>query len=407
MPKRKLLLADDSVTIQKVVNLTFADEGFEVISVGDGNSAMDKLREESPDLVMVDVNMPGLNGYEICEKVKSSDGNKSIPVILLVGSFEPFDEDEAKRVGADDYLTKPFQSISQLVDSVTQLITKDNDEDMTSTQEFPVEEPAVDYEIETNGNSLESSEFGNDELVEEVTLEEQVDEVVSENLSEYETVEDAEITQEFDTQPITSEGDEGFQIVGAPSADDEVSDFQADSEFSEGFPSEENSAGEVVDLEDDIDISSENEIVESEPEIVDLEDDVDIFSETNTPTMVLDDSNPLELSFIEESNEGESDVIGLVDHEPVLENAEAIDDSEEVSSEDNGFSTISETDEEQPQANENVEEQKDISPEWVNVIVQKVIEAMSDEVIEQVAREVVPLRADSIIKEIVEEKMKD
>lgn len=120
MSKRKLLLADDSITIQKVVNLTFADEGIEVIAVGDGNSAIDKLREDNPDLVLADVNMPGLNGYEICEKIKGS--NKNTPVILLVGSFEPFDEDEAKRVGADDFLTKPFQSISQLVSKVTDLL---------------------------------------------------------------------------------------------------------------------------------------------------------------------------------------------------------------------------------------------------------------------------------------------
>jgi len=65
--KRKLLLADDSVTIQKVVNLTFADEGIEVITVGDGDSAMQKFVEDKPDLVMADVNMPGLDGYRIVQ----------------------------------------------------------------------------------------------------------------------------------------------------------------------------------------------------------------------------------------------------------------------------------------------------------------------------------------------------
>ncbi len=125
MSKQKLLLADDSVTIQKVVNLTFADEGIEVISVGDGDSAMEKILETSPDLIMVDVNMPGLNGYEICEKLRNSETFRNTPVILLVGSFEPFDEDEAKRVGADDYLTKPFQSIRQLVQKVTALLSEE------------------------------------------------------------------------------------------------------------------------------------------------------------------------------------------------------------------------------------------------------------------------------------------
>lgn len=130
MSKHKLLLADDSVTIQKVVNLTFADEGIEVITVGDGNSAMEKFVEATPDLVMVDVNMPGVDGYRICEMIKQDEETKHVPVILLVGSFEPFDEDEARRVGANDYLTKPFQSIRQLVNKVTVLLNKSNGSDV-------------------------------------------------------------------------------------------------------------------------------------------------------------------------------------------------------------------------------------------------------------------------------------
>ncbi|MBK7708438.1 MAG: response regulator [Acidobacteria bacterium] len=122
MSQHKLLLADDSVTVQKVVNLTFADEGIEVMTVGDGDSAMEKVAEFKPDLVMADVNMPGLSGYEVCERIKSNPETSKLPVILLVGSFEPFDEAEARRVGADDYMTKPFQSIRQLVNKVTDLL---------------------------------------------------------------------------------------------------------------------------------------------------------------------------------------------------------------------------------------------------------------------------------------------
>ena len=124
MSKHRLLLADDSITIQKVVNLTFADEGIEVTAVGDGDAALIKIGEFAPDLVMADVNMPGLNGYQICEKIKQDERLKLIPVILLVGSFEPFDEAEAKRVGADDFMTKPFQSIRQLVNKVSELLER-------------------------------------------------------------------------------------------------------------------------------------------------------------------------------------------------------------------------------------------------------------------------------------------
>ncbi|MDQ3797834.1 MAG: response regulator [Acidobacteriota bacterium] len=117
-------MADDSVTIQKVVNLTFADEGIEVYAVSDGIEAVDRLMEISPDLVMADVNMPGINGYRVCERIKQHEKFRNTPVILLVGSFEPFDEQEARRVGADDYLTKPFQSIRQLVNKVSDLLER-------------------------------------------------------------------------------------------------------------------------------------------------------------------------------------------------------------------------------------------------------------------------------------------
>lgn len=122
MSKRKLLLADDSMTIQKVVNLTFADEGIEVFTVGNGSLAIEKLSEIEPDLVLADVHMPGLTGYEVCEQIRINPRFQHIPVMLLVGSFEPFDEREAERVGANDYLTKPFQSIRQLIQKVTTLL---------------------------------------------------------------------------------------------------------------------------------------------------------------------------------------------------------------------------------------------------------------------------------------------
>lgn len=140
MANSTLLLVDDSVTIQKVVNLTFAGEGIDVIAVSDGNSAMDILREKQPDLVMADVNVPGINGYEICEKVKSTEPLGKIPVILLVGSFEPFDSEEAARVGADSHLTKPFESIAALVDTVHELMRSGAPEDtprFDDTVEYP------------------------------------------------------------------------------------------------------------------------------------------------------------------------------------------------------------------------------------------------------------------------------
>ncbi len=134
---RKLLLADDSPTIQKVVELTFADEGVEVISFGSGAEALEKLGEIKPDVVLADAYMPLPSGYEICEYIKQSAELKHIPVMLLVGSFEPFDEAEARRVGADDILTKPFQSIRRLIDRVGGLVSGKQDTEQVPTAELP------------------------------------------------------------------------------------------------------------------------------------------------------------------------------------------------------------------------------------------------------------------------------
>ena len=119
---RKLLLADDSLTIQKVVSLTFTDEGMQVTTVSNGAHAIEKLEEIRPDIVLADAFMPALNGYEVCERIKRDERFRQIPVLLLVGSFEPFNEAEARRVGADGVLTKPFQSIRELVSKVGGLL---------------------------------------------------------------------------------------------------------------------------------------------------------------------------------------------------------------------------------------------------------------------------------------------
>jgi CheY-like chemotaxis protein len=157
---RKLLLADDSITIQKVVNLTFADEGIEVIAVGSGDAAMEKMAEISPDLVMADINMPGLTGYQVCERIKQDENYREIPVILLVGSFEPFDEEEARRVGADDFLTKPFQSIRQLVNKVTVLLDA-NDHSAAQSYEATANNSFADT-LEMNKSEITDSDKAND-----------------------------------------------------------------------------------------------------------------------------------------------------------------------------------------------------------------------------------------------------
>ena len=151
---RKLLLADDSLAIRKVIELTFEDEGMQVLSVGDGRQAVERLEEVRPDIVLADVFMPEPNGYEVCERIKRDERFRHIPVMLLVGSFEPFDEAEARRVGADDYLTKPFQSIRQMVSKVGSLLSGNKNEEAT-TQELPARTDEPKSETQARMSDLE------------------------------------------------------------------------------------------------------------------------------------------------------------------------------------------------------------------------------------------------------------
>lgn len=151
---RKLLLADDSAAVQKVIELTFADEGMQVFSVGDGQSALDRLEQLTPDVVLADAFMPGLSGYELCRSMKDDQRFAQIPVMLLVSSFAPFDEAEAQRAGADDIITKPFQSIRQLVSRVDSLLSArppatDTAPDPSAGQAGP-ETPAIPVEVESD-----------------------------------------------------------------------------------------------------------------------------------------------------------------------------------------------------------------------------------------------------------------
>ncbi|HVR44946.1 MAG TPA: response regulator [Thermoanaerobaculia bacterium] len=118
---KKILLADDSITIQKVVELTFSDGDFEVVAVNNGSKAIQKMQESRPDIILSDIIMPEKNGYEVCEYVKSHPDLRNIPVILLTGTFEPFDPDRAERAGCDAVVTKPFESQS-LIHKVEELI---------------------------------------------------------------------------------------------------------------------------------------------------------------------------------------------------------------------------------------------------------------------------------------------
>jgi CheY-like chemotaxis protein len=120
---KKILLADDSITIQKVIELTFSDEDFEVVTVGNGRLAVERVLEIRPDIVLCDIIMPEKDGYEVCDFIKRHPQLANVPVLLLTGAFEPFDQERAARVQCDGFLAKPFEP-ETLIAKVKDLLQK-------------------------------------------------------------------------------------------------------------------------------------------------------------------------------------------------------------------------------------------------------------------------------------------
>jgi CheY-like chemotaxis protein len=117
---RKILLADDSVTAQNMGRKILADAGYDVITVNNGSAALKRITEVKPDLIVLDVYMPGYSGLEVCQRLKDADETAHIPVLLTVGKLEPFKPEEARRVRADGHIVKPFEA-SELLTAITRL----------------------------------------------------------------------------------------------------------------------------------------------------------------------------------------------------------------------------------------------------------------------------------------------
>jgi CheY-like chemotaxis protein len=138
MMSKTLLLADDSVVIQKLVGLSFASENIKIVATDNGDDAILKAREVVPDVVLADVVMPGKSGYEVCETIKQAPELAHIPVLLLTGTFEAFDEGRATRAHADGHITKPFEA-QALVQRVLEIMNR------------PATEPKIIEETPTPG----------------------------------------------------------------------------------------------------------------------------------------------------------------------------------------------------------------------------------------------------------------
>ncbi|MCY7347364.1 MAG: response regulator [Pyrinomonadaceae bacterium] len=376
MSKRKLLLADDSVTIQKVVNLTFADEGIEVIAVGDGDTAMLKFVESIPDLVMVDVNMPGIDGYRICEMIKQDEETRHIPVILLVGSFEPFDEAEAHRVGADDFLTKPFQSIRQLVNKVSDLLNvKSNEADFS----FPIETAAT---VNSFDDTLEMK-LGGEPSISEPPTENLGDAGMDDEMIQTAQVGSLPIdeTIKYESEPISELDSEPIYEA-----------FSADIHSPEPSNDFENSVAESV--QDSTE--TENDLTETDESLMENEFvPGDSFPESVTVAEKKKFLPPFDFNDFDLLDFPKAEQSAVLDEINSPTNSESLGEMSDENK--NTLTEISETDAaatfetsvEKAKTAESSVQMGSFSPELIEAIADRVVEKLSTEVIKEIVREVI------------------
>jgi CheY-like chemotaxis protein len=365
---RKLLLADDSATIQKVIDLTFTDEGVQVVAVGDGQEAIDRLLDFAPDIVLADVFMPSRNGYEVCEYVKTNEKLKHIPVVLLVGSFEPLDEAEARRVGADDILTKPFQSIRRMLERVGVLVTNPPPvEKERPTAELPkADEPADEVGMDTYELELTTA----DTLPLEEALKENRDKVeqpviATESLPREETMgtETRNDSQSDSSDVLLDLGE--FEPVRASADDDFVLDLDDDA------------FGTEVAAQPAYEAAPMRAFVE--PEVKEAVAAAGAYESSYQPEVHSSFADTQEVPFAAEVQE-----VAVIEPEPepVFELAPAATAPATSISADQ------------------------LSPEMIDAIARRVVEMMSDKVVREIAWEVVPDLAELLIKQQLEEKAK-
>jgi CheY-like chemotaxis protein len=360
---RKLLLADDSATIQKVIDLTFADEGVQVVAVGNGQDAIDQLLELEPDIVLADVFMPSPDGYEVCRYVKTHEKLKHIPVMLLVGSFEPFDEAEARRVGADDILIKPFQSIRRLIDRVGALVTKPPVEKERPTAELPKVEEPQDEEAFMDTYELEVT------TADTLPLEEAIKE--SEQKVEQPVAATESFPREETMETETGNDSQGDSDVLLDLGDYEPVQASADDDF-------------VLDLDDE-----PSDVAEPAYAAAPMR----TFVEPEVKEAVAAAASSYELTYQPQVHSSYADT-QEVPYTPEMQDVAVVEPEPEPM-----FAEPEPVAAAQPSGPISA---GSLTPEMIDVIARRVVEMMSDKVVREIAWEVVPDLAELLIKQQLE-----
>lgn len=219
----RLLLADDSITIQKVVELVLAEEGFEIKAVNNGEEALAAIETFKPDVVLADIEMPKMNGYQLCEKLKAHPVTKDVPVILLSGAFEPLDEELARHVKADSFVIKPFESQELISKINASLVSASTMAETVEAVEAEVFAEAVGAEEDLWAmEAVEGVAVETPEGIEEVSAEEEVSiaqalEAAEQEAGVFEVAEEAEVeAEEMTVEDIAVPQVFKEQVIPAP-----------------------------------------------------------------------------------------------------------------------------------------------------------------------------------------------
>lgn len=436
MTKPKLLLADDSVTIRKVVELTFADEGIDVSTVADAESAMQRFVEIQPDIVLVDVGLDGTNGYQICEMIKADDATKHIPVLLLVGSFEPFDHEEAERVNADGFLTKPFHSIRDLVARVWEMLGRETETAKpaeveaippvpTFGDEFSEDVPVTDLPESDDIEDLYRSSFaetadigsldtvddllGNTGMDDEMIETNQVSPPSNTSFADTSTLDNpnGEI-KEFDWSPeslVTSD-----EETEKPAFEPKFSFDESEDEGSKIQASESDIAESVAEDEEMLWLAGTASEFETGPSDVDSMETIEI---NHAPALLgelgLETPELLKETLADDDVQLFEDIDFTKPSQPAAEPEPYVDaEAENADDVDPAIhDTIPYEPGEQPPVAPIDAELEYFSPDLIERIAQRVIEQLSDSVVREVAKEEVPRIAEKLIREALEHEKKD
>ncbi len=336
---KKLLLSDDSITIQKVVELVLSEKDFDITATNNGEEALTKLDEFVPDIVLADIEMPKVNGYELCKQIKGRQPTKNTPVMLLAGAFEPIDESKAKEVGADNFIVKPFES-QELLDKIDTLLAA------PSLEEFPPMEEELTEEFMKEEEKEEVAELEATEMmkVSDIQpLEEQLEEKMEEEISMEEKVEEkdeleeprikegTEIQDLAETQPIDEtiifENEEDLnqldEISLEESAEEELGTDISTKEISEELEKVPEEAKEIEDFDVSLESVLENKDLEEtvqEPVEAPITEDVKSYE---LPEVEMPGKEEV-LSMLQDNlGEKVSDLLSSIDNEKISSILEA------------------------------------------------------------------------------------